>query len=124
MIHSKKRQVRIEKLNLRFANKFMYPELFRIGNFPVVIYDILIITAMLFGLLLASRLAVHDGLPSGRICDLGLSEIVGGILGSELLLLVTDASAKGAWHFAPYRRGYQSCSERGGTCSLGVMKQI
>jgi len=68
----------------------MYPELFRIGDFPINTYGVLLVAALLFALFVASRLAARDGLPNGRIYDLGLWMIVGGLLGSKILLLLTE----------------------------------
>ena len=49
----------------------MYPELFRIGNFPITTYGIFLAVGMLLALFVASRLAARDGLPRERIYDLG-----------------------------------------------------
>lgn len=68
----------------------MYPELFRIGDFPVNTYGVLLAVAMLLALFTASRLAARDGLKRERIYDLGLWTIVGGLLGSKLLMFLTE----------------------------------
>jgi phosphatidylglycerol---prolipoprotein diacylglyceryl transferase len=68
----------------------MYPELFRIGDFPINTYGVLLAVAMLCALFVASRLAEREGIPSGRIYDLGLWVIVGGLLGSKILLMLTE----------------------------------
>ena len=68
----------------------MYPELFRIGDFPVKTYGVLLAVAMLLALFTASRLAARDGLPRERIYDLGLWTIVGGLVGSKLLMFLTE----------------------------------
>lgn len=68
----------------------MYPELFRIGNFPINTYGLLLALGMLLALFVASRLAARDGLPRERIYDLGLWTLIGGLLGSKLLMLVVD----------------------------------
>jgi len=68
----------------------MYPELFRIGDFPVTSYGIWLALGMLVGLFVASRLAGRDGLPRERIYDLGLWIIVGGLVGSKLLMLLVE----------------------------------
>ena len=44
----------------------MYPELFRIGDFPVTSYGIWLAVGMLLALFAASRLAANDGLPRER----------------------------------------------------------
>ena len=64
----------------------MYPELFRIGNFPITTYGIFLALGMLLALFVASRLAAKDGLPRERIYDLGLWTLIGGLLGSKLLM--------------------------------------
>lgn len=65
----------------------MYPELFRIGNFPINTYGVLLATAFLVALLVAARLAARDGLPREKIYDLGLWMLLAAIVGSKLLLL-------------------------------------
>ena len=67
----------------------MYPELFRIGEFPVASYGVW----LALGMLVAVRgLAAggSDGLPRERIYDLGLWIIVGGLVGSKLLMLLVE----------------------------------
>jgi phosphatidylglycerol:prolipoprotein diacylglycerol transferase len=64
----------------------MYPELFRIGNFPITTYGIFLAVGMLLALFVAARLAARDGLPRERIYDLGLWVLVGGLVGSKLLM--------------------------------------
>jgi len=68
----------------------MYPELFRIGNFPVTTYGIFLALGMLLALFVASRLATHDGLARERIYDLGLWTLVGGLLGSKILMFFVE----------------------------------
>jgi len=65
----------------------MYPEIFRIGNFPINTYGVLLATAFLVALLVAARLAARDGLPREKIYDLGLWMLLAAIIGSKLLLL-------------------------------------
>jgi phosphatidylglycerol:prolipoprotein diacylglycerol transferase len=68
----------------------MYPEIFRIGNFPVTTYGIFLAVGMLLALFVASRLAARDGLPRERIYDLGLWTLVGGLLGSKVLMFFVE----------------------------------
>ncbi len=68
----------------------MYPELFRIGNFPVNTYGVLLATAFLLALVMAARLGARDGLPRERIYDLGLWLLLAAIIGSKVLLLVVE----------------------------------
>ncbi|MDT5059674.1 MAG: phosphatidylglycerol---prolipoprotein diacylglyceryl transferase [Acidobacteriota bacterium] len=68
----------------------MYPELFRIGNFPINTYGVLLALAFLCGILIAAKLAARDGLPSERIYDLGLWILLAAIVGSKFLMLFTE----------------------------------
>jgi phosphatidylglycerol---prolipoprotein diacylglyceryl transferase len=68
----------------------MFPELFRIGNFPVHTYGVLLALAFIAALFVASRLAARDGLPRERVFDLGLWVLLGGLLGSKLLLILAE----------------------------------
>ena len=68
----------------------MYPELFRIGTFPITTYGIFMALGMLLALFVASRLAARDGLSKDRIYDLGLWTLVGGLVGSKLLMILVE----------------------------------
>lgn len=68
----------------------MYPELFRIGNFPINTYGVLLALAFLAALLIAARLAERDGLPRERIYDLGLWMLLAALVGSKVLMLWTE----------------------------------
>ncbi|MBP7374983.1 MAG: prolipoprotein diacylglyceryl transferase [Pyrinomonadaceae bacterium] len=68
----------------------MYPELFRIGTFPVTTYGIFLAVGMLLALYATSRLAARDGLPKERIYDLGLWVLVGGLVGSKMLMILVE----------------------------------
>lgn len=68
----------------------MYPELFRIGSFPVTTYGIFLALGMLLALFVASRLGGRDGLPKDRIYDLGLWTLVGGLVGSKILMYFVE----------------------------------
>ena len=68
----------------------MYPELFRIYDFPITSYGLWLALGMLMALLAASRLAARDGLPRERIYDLGLWTLVGGLLGSKILMFFVE----------------------------------
>ncbi len=68
----------------------MYPELFKIGNFPINTYGVLLAVGLLLALFTASQLAQRDGLPKERIYDLGLWTIIGGLLGSKILMIFTE----------------------------------
>lgn len=68
----------------------MYPELFRIGSFPINTYGVLLALSFLAALLIAARLGHRDGLARERIYDLGLWMLLAGLVGSKLLMLVTE----------------------------------
>src|SRR5215210_6173213 len=75
----------------------MYPELFRIGSFPVNTYGVLLALAFMAALFVASRLAGRDGLPRERVFDLGLWMLLGGLVGSKLLLMVAEPEYGASW---------------------------
>lgn len=72
----------------------MYPELFRIGNFPINTYGVLLALGMLLALFVASKLAARDGLPRERIYDLGLWTLIGGLVGSKVLMFFTEENVQ------------------------------
>lgn len=72
----------------------MYPELFRIGTFPVTTYGVFLAVGMLVALYATSRLAARDGLPRERIYDLGLWVLVGGLVGSKVLMLLVEENVQ------------------------------
>lgn len=72
----------------------MYPELFRIGNFPINTYGVLLALGMLLALFVAARLAARDGLPRERIYDLGLWTLIGGLVGSKILMFFTEENVQ------------------------------
>lgn len=72
----------------------MYPELFRIGDFPIPTYGVLLVAGMLLALFVASKLAVRDGLAGGRIYDLGLWTIIGGLIGAKVLMVLTEDNVR------------------------------
>lgn len=77
----------------------MYPELFRIGSFPINTYGLLLALAFLSALLMAARLGGRDGLPRERIYDLGLWILLAALVGSKLLLLAVEPEYRdNPWH--------------------------
>lgn len=68
----------------------MFPELFKLGGFPVYTYGVLMALAFLAALLIAARLGGQDGLPKERVYDLGLWMLLAGLLGSKVLMLWTE----------------------------------
>lgn len=72
----------------------MYPELFRIGNFPINTYGVMLALGMLLALFAAARLAARDGLPRERIYDLGLWTLIGGLVGSKILMYFVEPNVQ------------------------------
>jgi phosphatidylglycerol:prolipoprotein diacylglycerol transferase len=72
----------------------MYPELFRIGNFPITSYGIWLALGMLLALVVAARLGERDGISRARIYDLGLWTLIGGLVGSKLLMVLVEPGTK------------------------------
>jgi phosphatidylglycerol:prolipoprotein diacylglycerol transferase len=68
----------------------MFPELFRIGSFPINTYGVLLALAFLSALLVAAHLAARDGLPRERVYDLGLWMLLAALVGSKALMLWTE----------------------------------
>ena len=68
----------------------MYPELFKIGSFPINTYGVLLAVGLLLALYAAARLGERDGLPRERLYDLGLWTIIGGLIGSKILMFFTE----------------------------------
>jgi phosphatidylglycerol:prolipoprotein diacylglycerol transferase len=72
----------------------MLPELFRIPflNFTVATYGLMMATAFIVGLYVVSRQARGDEALRLRVYDLGLFVLLFGLLGSKLLMVVTEWS--------------------------------
>ena len=68
----------------------MYPELFRIGSFPINTYGVFLAIAFLCAILITVRLARRDGLPSEKIYDLSLWMLLAALVGSKILMLFTE----------------------------------
>jgi len=68
----------------------MYPELFRIGSFPINTYGVFLAVAFLCAILIAVKLAARDGLPKEKIYDLCLWMLLASLIGSKLLMLFTE----------------------------------
>ena len=68
----------------------MYPELFRIGSFPINTYGVFLAIAFLTAILITTRLAGRDGLPRERIYDLSLWMLLASLIGSKILMLFTE----------------------------------
>src|SRR6266480_5840726 len=68
----------------------MYPELFRIGSFPINTYGVFLALAFLSAILITVKLAVRDGLPREKIYDLSLWMLLASLIGSKVLMLFTE----------------------------------
>ena len=64
----------------------MYPELFRIGSFPINTYGVFLALAFLCAILITVRLAARDGLPRESIYDLSLWMLLASLIGSKVLM--------------------------------------
>jgi phosphatidylglycerol---prolipoprotein diacylglyceryl transferase len=70
--------------------KTMYPELFRIGSFPINTYGVFLALAFLCAILITVKLAARDGLPREKIYDLCLWMLLSSLVGSKLLMMFTE----------------------------------
>lgn len=68
----------------------MYPELFRIGSFPINTYGVFLALAFLCAILIVVKLAARDGLPKEKIYDLSLWMLLSSLIGSKVLMLFTE----------------------------------
>jgi phosphatidylglycerol---prolipoprotein diacylglyceryl transferase len=73
----------------------MFPELINIFGFPVHTYGVMLALGIMCALFAAQRLARQDGIVGDRVFDLGLWTIIGGLLGSKLLMIFTDENFRG-----------------------------
>jgi phosphatidylglycerol:prolipoprotein diacylglycerol transferase len=78
----------------------MFPELFRIPglDIPIATYGVLLAIGFIVALWLTAQLAARDGLPKERIYDLGLYILASALIGSKVLMVVTEWSEfRGDW---------------------------
>ena len=68
----------------------MYPELFRIGSFPINTYGVFLALAFLCAILITVKLGARDGLPKERIYDLCLWMLLASLIGSKVLMMFTE----------------------------------
>lgn len=70
----------------------MFPELFRIPylDFTLNTYGLLLAVSFIVGLYIMARLAERDGLDRNRVYDLGLWVLAASLLGSKLLMVLTE----------------------------------
>jgi phosphatidylglycerol---prolipoprotein diacylglyceryl transferase len=70
----------------------MFPELFKIPylDFPVNTYGLLLAISFLVGMYVMAKQAERDGLNVNRVYDLGLWVLGSALIGSKLLMVVTE----------------------------------
>src|SRR3977135_2742217 len=68
----------------------MYPELFRIGSFPINTYGVFLALAFLGAIMVTVRLGAGAGLPRERLYDLCLWMLLASLIGSKVLMLFTE----------------------------------
>ncbi|HKX28290.1 MAG TPA: prolipoprotein diacylglyceryl transferase [Blastocatellia bacterium] len=70
----------------------MFPELFKIPylNFTFNTYGFLLALAFIIGLYVMAQLAARDGLDKQKVYDLGLWVLAASLVGSKLLMVVTE----------------------------------
>ncbi|MDQ2856681.1 MAG: prolipoprotein diacylglyceryl transferase [Acidobacteriota bacterium] len=73
----------------------MFPELFRIGSFPVHTYGVFLALAFLGAIMVTARLGSRDGLPRERIYDLCLWMLLASLIGSKALMFLTEPDYRG-----------------------------
>ena len=68
----------------------MYPELFHIGRFPINTSGVFLALAFLGAIMITVKLAHRDGLPKERIYDLCLWMLLASLIGSKVLMFLTE----------------------------------
>lgn len=68
----------------------MKPELFRIGEFRVHSYGVMILIAFLAALGLAQRRARRHGVEPGKLLDISIWTLIAGILGARITFILQD----------------------------------
>ncbi len=68
----------------------MFPQLLKFGNFFIPTYGVLVTSAFLIALWLATRLAAKAGLDKEAVLNLGIYCGLAGILGAKLLMILVD----------------------------------
>ena len=68
----------------------MFPRLLELGPVTLHSYGLLLATAYLVAITVASRLAASDSVPSNRIWDIGFISILSALIGAKVLLVLTD----------------------------------
>ena len=68
----------------------MHPILFRIGSFEIGTYGLMMAIGFFVALWLVMRLGKGDGLSTEALSEICVSVLIGGIVGSKLLMIVVD----------------------------------
>jgi len=68
----------------------MHPILFKIGNFPIGTYGLLLTVGFFLALMLAQWLGRKEGIPQESISDLAITLLLAGVIGSKLLMVIVD----------------------------------
>ena len=68
----------------------MHPILFQIGDFPIGTYGLMLTLGFIAGMYLARHLGQRDGLEPDALADISVAVLLGGILGSKLLMIAVD----------------------------------
>lgn len=78
----------------------MYPELFRIRDFPINTYGVFLALAFLCAILITVKLAARDGLRREKIYDLCLWMLLSGLVGSKILMFFVEPEYRdNPWQF-------------------------
>ena len=78
----------------------MLPILIDLGFLALPTYGVLLVLGLGLGLLTARARANAAGLPGERVLDLGLWVVLWGLLGSKVLLVLTEPGYLGSWRSA------------------------
>ena len=74
----------------------MYPILFRIGNFPVHTYGVIMVVAFLVALAYARKRAERCGVSPNKLSDMAFVMLIAGVLGARILFLIQEPPKD--WH--------------------------
>src|SRR5256885_13133809 len=71
----------------------MFPRLLDLGRISIPTYGVLSALGLILGLLICVKLAKREGIDPDRAWNLGMYSIIAAVIGSKLMLLVTDWTA-------------------------------
>jgi len=74
----------------------MYPILFKIGNFPIHTYGVILVVAFLVALAYARTRAPRYGISPAKLSDMSFLMLVAGVLGARILFFVQEPPKD--WH--------------------------